>query len=323
MLLIPYIFAVLKCIIYGSSIFFTGTLTASVDVLDVLALRFFMSFVVLWILKVTRVIKINVGIKDIMGKTERSKFVKSLLLAALFEPVLYMFFETLGISMVSGVTAGVILSLQPVSSVICEMVFLKERSSTAKNLFLFLGILGVGYISVCTGAADGGSSILGILVLVGAVLASSLFQTFSRKSSSHFSSFEITYFACMLGALVFNVINVFRHLISGDISNYFAPYLNLENMIGFFFLAVISTIIAACMNNYAVARMQISTMSAFGGISTVTTILVGVIFNNEQLYYFHYIGITLIIIRMIGVSTIAIRKDKGRLDLDKNKIAVA
>ena len=210
-----------------------------------------------------------------------------------------------------------------VSSVICESLFLKEHSGPIKNLFLIMGIVGVVYISVCTGATEGGDSIVGIAILLGAVLASSLFQTFSRKSSAHFSSFEITYFACMLGTFVFNAINVVRHLLARDIADYFAPYFNIENMIGFFFLAVISTIIAACMNNYALARMQISTMSAFGGISTITTVLIGVIFNSEPLYYFHYIGMTLIVIRMIGVSAIAIKKDKSRLVIEKTKIPVS
>ena len=323
MLIIPYLFAILKCVIYGSSILFTGALTESLDVLDILALRFLMSFVVLWLLKVTHIIKINVGVKDIVGKTDRSKFIKHLLLAALFEPILYMFFETLGISMVSGVTAGVVLSLQPVSSVICESIFLKERSGFLKEVFLVIGIIGVAYISICTGATEGGDSVLGIVILLGAVIASSLFQTFSRKSSLHFRSFEITYFACMLGTVVFNVINVIRHLVNGNITSYFSPYFNIQNMVGFVFLAVVSTIIAACMNNYALARMQISTMSAFGGISTITTVLLGVIFNSEPLYYFHYIGMSLIIIRMIGVSAIAIKKDSGRLKIEKTKISVS
>lgn len=45
------IFSFLKNVVYGASVFFTSELTASVDVLDILALRFLMSFVTLFILK--------------------------------------------------------------------------------------------------------------------------------------------------------------------------------------------------------------------------------------------------------------------------------
>jgi drug/metabolite transporter (DMT)-like permease len=261
-----------------------------------------------------------VGIKDILGKTERSKFIKSLILAALFEPVLYMLFETLGIAAVSGITAAVILSLGPITSLICEAILLKEHASKLQIAFLIIGIIGVIYIAVCTGSTEGSSSVLGILFIICAVLCGSLFATFSRKSSRHFSCFEVSYFSCLFGTVAFNSVNVIRHLVNGDILNYFDPYFNRENMIGFLFLAIASTILATIMGNFSLGRLQVSTTAAFGGISTVVTILIDVIFNDEPLYYFHYIGISMILIRMIGVSVISIRREKKSNLLSKHAL---
>jgi drug/metabolite transporter (DMT)-like permease len=259
-----------------------------------------------------RILKINVGIKDIIGRNERSKHVKSLFLAALFEPVLYMLFETLGIAMTSGITAGVILSLLPVTCCICESLILKEKTTLLQKIFLALGIIGVAYIAVHTSTGDGKDSVIGILFLLLAIISGAFFMVFSRKSSSAFKPMEITYFSCMLGAAAFNGVNIVRHLIKGDILEYFTPYFDLDNMVGFVFLAVISTIVATGMNNFALKYMQVSTMSAFGGLSTMVTIAVGVIFAHEKLYTFHIIGLTLIVIRMVGVSVIAIRKEKNK-----------
>ena len=313
MTFIIYAMAFLKNVIYGTSVFFTGELSASVDVLDILALRFLMSFLVLFLLKSLRVIKINVGVKDILGRTDRSKYIKSLLLAGLFEPVLYMLFETLGIAMTSGITAGVILSLLPVSCCICESIILKEKTSFLQKIFLGLGIIGVAYIAVNTSTGEGNDSVLGILFLVLAIISGAFFMVFSRKSSSAFKPMEITYFSCMLGAVAFNAVNIVRHLIKGDILEYFTPYFDLDNMVGFVFLAVISTIVATSMNNFALKYMQVSTMSAFGGVSTMVTVAAGVLFANEQLYAFHMIGLSLIVIRMVGVSAIAIKKEKNQM----------
>jgi len=124
--LLAYLFVVLKSIVYGSTFFFTGRLTESVDVLDTLALRFLLSFVVLWLLKLTRVMKIDVGVKTFLKPNKHTPFLKTLLLAALFEPVLYMLFETIGVSETTGVTAAVIVSLAPAVNVIFEAVVLKE-----------------------------------------------------------------------------------------------------------------------------------------------------------------------------------------------------
>ena len=223
-----------------------------------------------------------------------------------------MVLETWGISLTTGITAGVILSLRPVTGCLFEAVFLKERTTLLQKFFLGLGIIGVVYIAVNTNSSTGKDTPLGIFCLVLAVVCGSLYAVFSRKSSSHFSAFEITYFSSLLAAAVFNFANILRHLIVGDLSGYFAPYFDRENMIGFIFLAIISTIIATSMNNYAVSKLQVTTVSAFGGLSTLVTIAIGCLVGGEQLYSFHWIGLSLILIHMIGVSCISIRKAKKK-----------
>lgn len=306
------LFAILKNIIYGTTVFFTGELTATVDVLDLLALRFLLSTVVMWILKVTHVLKIKISVKDFFVRNDRSPFMKSILLAALFEPVLYMLFETIGISMTTGVTAGVILSLSAVSSCILEVVILKEKSTWMQRIFLGIGIFGAIYITLNTNTATGENSVIGIVCMFLAVLVGSLFCVFSRKSSSKFSSMEITYISCVLGAVAFNTVNVIRHIVSGTLLHYFDPYWNWQNLIGFVFLGVLSTVVATGMNNYALSKMQVSTMMAFAGISTLVTIAVGVCIQGETLHAYHIIGLVCIVVRMIGVSYIAIRRDRKK-----------
>jgi len=81
--------------IYGLSIYFTGALTEDTHILDILALRFLISATVLWVLKTFKIIKINIGVKNIFTKKHRQKGIYLLLLTGLFEPILYMFFDFL------------------------------------------------------------------------------------------------------------------------------------------------------------------------------------------------------------------------------------
>jgi len=307
--LLAYLFVVLKSIVYGSTFFFTGRLTESVDVLDTLALRFLLSFVVLWLLKLTRVMKIDVGVKTFLKPNKHTPFLKTLLLAALFEPVLYMLFETIGVSETTGVTAAVIVSLAPAVNVIFESVVLKEKCTPLVKLFLAFGMMGAVYIAVKTDSSDGENSLTGIIFLFASVVVGGLFLSFSRKSSFHFSSGDITYVSCALGAAVFNSINVVRHIINGTILHYFNPYLVPENLVGFVFLGVVSTIIATAMNNYALSKLRLSVISAFGGLSTLFAVIMGVVFNGERLEYFHYIGFFFILVRMVGVSILSMLEE--------------
>lgn len=314
---IIYSFAVLKNVIYGSSIFFTSRLTNNVDVLDILALRFLMSFVALLFLKVTGLVKIDISLKDFSKKSTKRSMMISLFLTALFEPVLYMTFETLGISMTTNITAAVILSLLPISCAISEFIFLKEKITWGKGLFLTIGMVGAVYIALNTHSENGKDTLLGIIFMVLAVITGSLFVTFSRKTSAEFNAMEITYFSSLMGAVIFNAVNVLRHILNGSLSTYFVPYMSIDNMVGFVFLAIISTIIATGMNNFALARMQVSTMSAFSGLGTLASIVIGVLFNNEKLYTYHIIGISLILIRVVGIICLTAGNNKKITQTDR------
>ncbi len=178
---------------------------------------------------------------------------------------------------------------------------------------LALGIIGVIYIAINTDTSDGNDTVFGIICLLLAVVAGPVYLVFARKSTGKFKPLEITYFSCLLGMIVFNAISIVKHLWQGSIADYFDPYFNPENTMGFIALSIVSTIFCTLMNNFSMSKLQASTVSAFSGVSTVVTILIGVFFFNEKLYYFHYIGFVLILVRMIGVSYIAIKKDKKLL----------
>ena len=298
-----FLCAVLKNTIYGLSVFFVGSLTDNVDVLDVLALRYIISFAALTLLRAFKVIKIRVRFKDFFDKKSG---VSDLLLAGLFEPCLYMFFETMGISMTTGITAGVIISLSPVANCFTEAWVLKVKAGALKISFLIVGIIGAVYIAIKGGSAGGEDKPLGILFMFLAIIVGAFFSSFSSKSSKKFSSIEITYITVAMGLILFNGVNVVRHLINGNIENYFAPYFNIENISGFIFLGIISTCLATFMNNYALSKITPTTMAAFGGISTLVTVLGGVFLGGENIYYYHYIGFALILFRMISVSVLDI-----------------
>ena len=300
----------LKSIIYGSSIFFTGKLTESTNVFDVLAIRFLITVTVLFLLKKSRILKINVNMGELIK--EKSSLAKNLLLCALFEPVLYMIFETLGISMTTGVTAGVILALAPIISCLTEVVLLKEKGTFLKYIFLAIGIVGVLYITVKTDTKTGGNSVAGIVFMFLAVFSGAIYTAFVRKSSRNYKPIEISYVTAVVGAVAFNAINIVRHIISGDLVNYFKPLCSVDNIIGFIFLGIISSIVATAMGNYSLKKMQLSTNAGFDGLSTLVAIAIGVLVNKEHLYYYHYIGISLILTRIIGIIILETKEKRLR-----------
>lgn len=295
-----YILTILKTIIYGTSILFTGNLLRSTSVMDVLSLRFLLSAIVFLLLAATKVVHVNF----------RGKTIKYLLATAIFEPLLYFIFETAGLQYTTTSLAGIICAMTPAMVVLFETLILKERTSLLQKLLLLLSIGGVILVSVFTNrnAGDERSSLAGIILLLAAYASGALFCVFSRKSSQNFSSMEITFFTTMLGAVSFNSINVVRHLSAGTITTYFAPLLRVENLVGFLFLSILSSIVATMMNNFALSRVQASSVCALGGIGTITSVVIGIVVNKEILFWYHIVGAIMILVGAIGVNYLTQRR---------------
>ena len=289
-----YLCIIFRNAIYGSSVFFTRDLLESTDVLDVLAIRFLMSSLVFLLLMTCKVIKVNF----------KGKSLKYIFLAGLFEPVLYFWFETVGYDNTSAIVGAVIASTGPIVTVFTQYFVLKEKNTWLQNIFVLFGVAGALYIVLNTKTGDGNNSVLGMLFVFLAVAVGTLYTAFSRKTSGtkEFSAMEITCFTAFMGAIAFNGVNIVRHLYRGDIETYFTPLADGGNLVGFFFLAVVSTIVATLAGNYALSKIPPSRAGAFGGVSTITTIALGVLIEGEKLYPFHIVGTALTIICIFGVN---------------------
>jgi len=77
----------------------------------------------------------------------------------------------------------------------------------------------------------------------------------------------------------------------------------------FIFLAVVSTIVATLANNYALSKVKPSVISAFSGVSTITTIVLGATIGGESIEHFHIIGTVLIICCVFGVNYFKKKKE--------------
>lgn len=289
---VVYVLLVVKAFIYGLSVLWLGKLLQNIGVLDVLALRFLLSALGILVLVRLGVIKLRF----------QRKSLKILLLVSIFEPIGYFLFETMGIQRTSTVMAGIILALMPLAALITESLILRERTTSLQKLFVCLGILGAVIIVLRTSTQGGSNEWMGILFLLLAVVSGSLFLAFSRKASASFSSMEITAFMSVASAIVFNLINLFKHALEGDLSRYFVPLGDFGILSGLLFLAWFCSLAATAINNYACSKIQISSVSALGGLTMVVTVLAGVIVNQDSITVTHLIGTILILAGSVGVN---------------------
>ncbi len=276
--------------IFGFSFLFSKVALTVASPIITIAVRFTVAAVIMALLWGFRIIKLNFKNKPML----------KLILMAIAQPLLYFFFEVYGINATSSALSGVLISLVPVAVIIMSALFLKEKPTPRQLLFSFLSLVSVIVISLVS-ESGGKSSLLGILLLLGAVVCAAVFNILSRDVSSDFSPSEKTFVMFIIGAVGFNIIALITH--RGE----FAPELlrattNLSFWGAILYLSVVSSIGAFMLYNYATANISAISAASFANITTVVSLFAGLFILKESLSPIELVCSFLIILGVWGVN---------------------
>lgn len=280
--------------IFGFSFVFSKIALDAAKPFVLLSIRFLIAFLVLNLLVLTGKCRISLKGKPI-----------GLLLALGFvQPVFYFICEDYGISMTSSALAGVIIGLVPVIGLALGRLVLKEPCTRRQAICAVLSIFGV--ILTTTGGV-GRFSWLGTALLGGAALSAALFAVISRSISEHFTAFERTYVMFALGSVVFTAIALVENW------NHWEAFLVPMSMPSFWgataYLAVISSVVAFMLLNYAMNGLSVGKAAIFSNFTTVISIPAGILIMGDSFTPAQMVGVVVIILSVFGVSY---QKERGK-----------
>lgn len=256
--------------IFGFSILFTKKGSANVSPIHLLAWRFTLAFLFFEIF--TRLLKIPMNFT-------REK-VKKLFLLGFFFPVLYFSLEILGIRETTTSEAGVILAIGPIVTMFLSSILIKEHPQRKQLLGIFLSTLGVVFM-VLAKKNHPSFSIFGYLMLIAGVFSYGLYSIIQRKLGDY-SIYERTYFMLMMGAGVFFILALAQSLFQGQTIEFLSlPLRDRDFLVSVLYLSLFSSNIAFLMNTSAIGLVGPTTTASFSGLTTLTSVLAGVIFLNE------------------------------------------
>ena len=271
---LPMFCGITANVIFGFSFLFSKTaLSTGVHPTVILAIRFFVSFLVRNILVLFGAVKVSF----------KNKPVGKILLMAIFQPVLYFIFELYGVNEVSSAVSGVILALVPVLVCVASSVFLKEKPTALQTVFTVISFLCVGGISIISEKGNG-FSLLGLLLLILAVVCAAAFNILSRSTSSSFSAAERTYIMFAVGFAVFAVLPFFT-MGSGYFGEVAKACLNPSIIISIIYLSVLSSVAAFLMYNYCTGKIGVVKASSYSNMITVISVPAGIIFLKEEVSF--------------------------------------
>jgi drug/metabolite transporter (DMT)-like permease len=294
-----YISAIVNALIVGLSFIFMKNALIYTDPLNILAHRFTISFITISIPILLRWVKVNISLKDM----------KKILPLSIFYPALFFAFQSFGLSYISSSEAGIIHATIPIITLILATFILKEKTTLLEKVSVFLSVGGVVYIFLMKGINFKSSSFIGIVLIFLSAISSSSYNVLARKIVQKYKFIDVTYVMIFIGFISFNVLSIVDRFYRGDLKTYFSAFSSQDFLISILYLGILSSVVTSLLSNYALSIISAPKMSVFNNLSTLVTMVAGVLLLNETLYYYHIIGIVSILIGVLGTNLDKLRKD--------------
>lgn len=282
---LPYAAGLGVSIIFGLSFLFTKTALDTFMPMELIAYRFAIAALVITLLVATRAIRISFKGKPIL----------QLVVLSFFQPIIYFICETIGVQMTSSSQAGMMIALIPIFVTILAFIFLGERPNIMQYIAIIVSVGGVVFILIFSGDFAPTGDIMGIIILMGAVIAGAVYSILSKKHSKMFTPVEITFVMMWVGAIVFNLIFIGQQLLGLAPNQANLSQMSFMTIMPLFYLGIISSIGAFFMFNYMISKIPASRASVFTNLVTVIAILAGIIFRHEAFYWYQMVGGVMII----------------------------
>ena len=262
-----------------------------------IAVRFVMAFITLNLIvifgRMIRVPDSQGGKRPLVEFSLRGKPLRNIILLALFQPILYFLCESYGIVYTSAAFAGTIIAVIPVAGIVFDVLIMHSKVRLRQVICAVLSAVGVAITTI--GAEGMKSSVLGLVILLGAVAAGALFYVFSKKSGDDYNPLEQTYVMFALGSLVYTVFALVQ--CRGQYSELiFSALTQPQFIISVLYLSVVSSVTAFICLNYGTVRVTVSEASIFANLTTVISIIAGVVFLHEVFTPFQIVGAVIILI---------------------------
>ena len=222
---------------------------------------------------------------------------------SLFYPLLFFIFQSFALQYISSSEAGILQALVPIFTLLLASVFLKEKTSLLQKFFLILSVAGVVFIFLSKGANfSKETASLGFLLMLGSVLANAINNILSKSKGGRYRAMYMTAVVIFVGFATFNTLSLTSHYLDGNILAYFAPLGQVSYLLSILYLGILASIVTGSLSIYAIVRLGASTVSVFGNLGTVLTIVAGALILHEPIYSYHIIGATLIIAGILGMN---------------------
>lgn len=278
--------------IFGLSYLFSKMALNVTEPMILLCTRFSVTLLVLNLLVATRVLKLNLKGKKVIGP----------ILLGVLQPVLYFVFENYGLKYTTTSFTGIVSSVSPIFTALLGVVMLHEKPNARQWMYIGLSIVGVMMVSL--GSTGGENTVGGCVCLLLAYFTGSFYSILVRRLSKQFSAFELTYIMFTVGFVFFAAL-AFVQFGTQMPSMLMQALGHGQFIVAVLYLGGVASVGAYMLVNYSLARLTVARSSVFNSLGTILSVLSGVVLMKDPFTLTSMIAFVLIMLGVWGVNRFA------------------
>jgi len=239
--------------------------------------------IIIFRLSLSSIILLTIGIFIRQIQKLKIRDFKLFLTMTFFEPFIYSLCEANGLTMVSSTLAAVIVATIPLFTPLGAFLFFKEKISIQNAIGILLSVVGVVLVAYQSGNQATGS-ILGILLMFGAVVAAIGYVISLKKLTQRYNSFSIVTYQSILAALL--MLPVFFA------TDRLTPSMfTSEALIPILKLTIFASIIAFLLYAYSLRHFSIAKINVFLNLIPVFTAIAAYFLQGDRFSTINLVGI--------------------------------
>lgn len=278
--------------IFGLSFLFSKRALGVASPMVLLCVRFGVTLIALNLMVLFRAAKLELKGKKLGGA----------ILLGLFQPVLYFILENYGLNWTTTSFAGMMSAVSPVLTSVLGAVLLREKPTIRQWVCIAVSVAGVMLITFRPGG--GQNTLVGCLCLVGAYFSGSVYTLLSRRLSSRFKPFELTYVMFNVG-FAFFACGAFAENGAKTLAVVAQALSHREFVTGILFLSLLSSVGAFMLINYSLARLPVAQAAVFNNLTALVSVLAGVLVMKDPFSPVSVAAFALILLGVWGVNRFA------------------
>ena len=283
-------------VFFGMSYAFTKQVTGMTTPMALLGWRFVVAFVVINLLRLCGIVKISL----------KGKSISQIMIVALLNPVIYFIGEVYGVKFTTSSEVGVFYACFPIFTIIASTLILNKRPEKRQIAGIAVTITGV-IITVLAVGMTASMSVKGYLFMVLGLASYSLYSVYVEKASDY-TDIEKTYVMLAAGAAVYGAIALIESAAAGNMTTLISlPFTSGAFLTAILYQGIGCSIIAFFLANVSIAKIGVNRMASFIGISTVVSIITGILALREPFSKMQIAG-AIVILAGVYIANVSLRK---------------